>query len=78
MVRYSVAAGLLTAMLLSAPSLALTAKQKMETCNFGADDQKLVGAARRSFLAKCMSNKNDPRGPAGLATPAAGQPPPQH
>jgi len=35
----------------------------METCKFGADDQKLTGAARSAFMKKCMSDKDDPRGP---------------
>ena len=50
--------------LLSAPASALTQAQKMETCKFGADDQKLAGAKRKAFIAKCMSNRNDKRGPA--------------
>ena len=37
---------MLVALLPSAPSLAVTAKEKMATCKFGADDQKLQGAAR--------------------------------
>jgi len=45
------------------PSFAVDAKQKMATCKFGADDQKLQGAARNAFLKKCMENRNDPRGP---------------
>jgi hypothetical protein len=77
MIRYAVVAGLLTVMLPCAPSLALTPKQKMETCKFGADDQKLQGTARKSFMAKCMANRNDPRGPAGSAKPG-GVPPPQN
>jgi hypothetical protein len=76
MIRYAVVAGLLTVMLPSVPSVALTSKQKMETCKFGADDQKLEGAARKSFMAKCMANKNDPRGP-GAGTPAASGAPPK-
>lgn len=60
---------LLPAVLTAAPASAITAKQKMATCKFGADDQKLIGKARAEFLKKCMSNKNDPRGPA-LGTPA--------
>ena len=60
---------LLPLLLLATPASALTPKQKMETCNFGADDQKLTGAKRKAFVAKCMSNKNDKRGPA--AKPAA-------
>ncbi len=54
----------LIAVLPSAPSLAVTAKEKMATCKFGADDQKLQGAARAKFLKNCMANRNDPRGPA--------------
>ena len=34
----------------------------METCAFGADDQKLTGAKRKAFMSKCMSNKDSPRG----------------
>ncbi len=36
---------------------ALTSKEKMETCKFGADDQKLQGKAKSAFLAKCMANE---------------------
>ena len=64
--------------LLSAPSFAVTAKEKAATCKFGADDQKLAGAARAKFMKNCMANKNDPRGGAGAAGPggAGGVPPP--
>ncbi|HEX3505418.1 MAG TPA: PsiF family protein [Xanthobacteraceae bacterium] len=63
------------AMLPSAPSFALSAKDKMATCKFGADDQKLDGAARDAFMKKCMSSHNDPRGPgAGMPAAAAGPP----
>jgi hypothetical protein len=55
----------------STPSFAVNAKEKMATCKFGADDQKLQGAARNAFMKKCMANRNDPRGPA-----AGGAPPP--
>ena len=44
------------------PVSALTAKQKMETCKFGADDQKLTGAARKKFISNCMANRDSPRG----------------
>jgi len=56
-------------LLLASPASALTSKQKMETCKFGADDQKLKGAKRNAFITKCMSNKNDQRGPATAAAP---------
>jgi hypothetical protein len=29
----------------------------METCKFGADDQKLQGKERSAFLSKCMANE---------------------
>ena len=56
--RWIAAAGFLFV----APAFAATSSEKMETCKFGADDQKLAGAARKSFMAKCMSNKDAPRG----------------
>jgi hypothetical protein len=59
------------------PSFAVSAKDKMATCKFGADDQKLQGAARDAFLKKCMANRNDPRGPAPGGAAAAGPPPKQ-
>jgi len=68
----------------STPATAVTAKQKMETCKFGADAQKLAGGRRAEFIRKCMANHNDPRGPA-VGTPAAGgaeapmdEPPPKN
>ncbi len=67
---------MLIAALPSAPSFAVTAKEKMATCKFGADDQKIVGAARAKFMKNCMANKNDPRGGAAAAAGAAGGVPP--
>jgi hypothetical protein len=63
---------LLPLLLLASPASALTNAQKMETCKFGADDQKLAGAKRKAFIANCMSNRNDKRGPA--MKPAAKKP----
>jgi hypothetical protein len=60
----------------SAPSFAVTAKEKAATCKFGADDQKLAGAARAKFMKNCMANKNDPRGGGGAA--GAVPPPPKN
>jgi hypothetical protein len=82
MSRYAFIAVTLIALVPSAPSLAVTAKEKMVTCKFGADDQKLQGAARAKFLKNCMANRNDPRGPgagaaAGAAAPATGGAPPK-
>jgi hypothetical protein len=49
---------------------AVDAKQKMATCQFGADQQLLQGEARDAFLKKCMEDRDDPRGrtPAGAVT----------
>jgi len=78
MLRPIFIAAVLIAALPSAPSFAVTAKEKMATCKFGADDQKLAGAARAKFMKNCMANKNDPRGSAGSAGAGAagGAPPP--
>ena len=65
--------GALPLLLLASPASAVTKAQKMETCKFGADDQKLDGAKRKAFIAKCMSSKDEPRGPAS-APPAATTP----
>jgi hypothetical protein len=73
MLRPIFIAVVLIAGLPSAPSFAVTAKEKAATCKFGADDQKLAGAARAKFMKNCMANKNDPRGGAGAA---GGVPPP--
>jgi hypothetical protein len=65
MIRYAAIAVVLGVMLPGVPSFAVTAKDKMATCKFGADDQKLQGAARDSFMKKCMSNKDEPRSSTG-------------
>ena len=75
MLRPIFIAAILLAMLPSVPSFAVTAKEKAATCKFGADDQKLAGAARTKFLKNCMANKNDPRG-GGAGGAAGGVPPP--
>jgi hypothetical protein len=61
--RILLAAGLAASIVSSAAAQA-TADQKRETCEFGANDKKLKGAARKSFMAKCMSDKDSPRGKA--------------
>jgi hypothetical protein len=40
----------------------------MVTCKFGADNQKLTGKARTTFLSRCMANSD---------APARAQPKPQ-
>jgi len=66
MTRLMVAAAL-TAALHVAPSLvtsalAATPQEKLETCNFGADEKKLTGAARKSYIARCTADRDSPRG----------------
>jgi len=78
MLRYAIAGTALAVLLAvtTTPSFAVTAKEKMATCKFGADDQKLTGAARSKFIKKCMLNKDEPRG-APLAPPPQAPPPPR-
>jgi hypothetical protein len=49
--------GVLVVVFAGTPASAITSQQKMETCKFGADDQKLEGAERKAFLSKCMANE---------------------
>lgn len=72
--RLAIAAGVSGLIFFGTPAFAITAKQKMETCKFGADDQKLAGAARKSFLAKCMANGD---APADQTKPKQAKPKPQ-
>jgi hypothetical protein len=37
-----------------------TRQQKMQTCEFGANDQKLAGPARKTFMAKCLASDDAP------------------
>ena len=69
MLRFAAAAGLAASLLLTPSAFAATSKQKMDTCKFGADDQKLTGAKRKDFMAKCMSNKDSPRGRQAVPRP---------
>ena len=73
--RYAILAAMFFAMLPSAPCFAVSATDKMATCKFGADDQKLQGAARAKFMKNCMANRNDPRGT--NAAPGGAAPPPK-
>lgn len=77
--RFTLLTGFLAATLialLSIPAGAATPKQKAATCKFYADQQKLAGAKRAQFMAKCTSSKNDPRGRAAGAPggPAPAEP----
>jgi hypothetical protein len=60
--RMIFAIGLAAVAFTAAPAVAATTQQKKATCEFGADDQKLQGAARKKFMANCMANRDSPRG----------------
>lgn len=62
MYRYALAAAMLAALSSWPPAYAATARDKMVTCKFGADDQHLQGKARSAFMKKCMSDADEPRG----------------
>lgn len=49
---------LLPALLLATPASAATKEQKLETCKFGADNDKLEGKKRDAFVKRCMANAN--------------------
>jgi len=57
MLRPVLLPGIILLVLAATPASALTPQQKMETCKFGADDQKLTGAARKAFITKCMADE---------------------
>jgi hypothetical protein len=58
MLRYLGLLALPLLLLTASPASALTAKQKMETCKFGADNEKLTGKKRTAFIHKCMGRGN--------------------
>jgi len=76
MLRPIAVIGLLPLLLLASPaSAAPTKAQKMETCKFGAEDQKLEGAKRDAFIKKCMAQGNfEPPGRKATKKPAAKKP----
>ena len=68
-IRLIVAVGLAASFLLTPSAFAATSKEKMETCTFGADNQKLTSAKRKAFMSKCMSNADSPRGKPAMPRP---------
>jgi hypothetical protein len=70
--RYICAIGIFAIVAVDRPASALTPAEKMDTCKFGADSQKLVGPKRKRFISKCMSDA-PARRPAIPAAPAAQQ-----
>ena len=61
---------LFAAMLFNAPAFAISAQEKMKTCEFGAEDQKLTGAARKTFISKCMASGDAPGAKTASKKPA--------
>ena len=74
----------------ASPALAVTAKDKQETCKVGADSQQLTGAERSKFIKNCMAKGNfeppgrkvakkpapkKPKKPAAMAAPQQPAPP---
>jgi hypothetical protein len=64
MLRYVCAIVVFIVVAAGTPALALTAAEKMETCKFGADTDKLAGAKRKQFITKCMADTDAPAKPA--------------
>jgi hypothetical protein len=51
-------AGALPLLLIASPVSAATNAQRMETCKFGADNDKLAGPKRDAFIKRCMAGGN--------------------
>jgi len=62
LIRFICAAGAVVLVNLGTPAAALTPEEKMETCKIGADAQKLTGAKRKRYLARCMADGDSPPG----------------
>ena len=69
MLRYACVLGVLATSLANTPVFAITKQQKLETCTFGADDQKLIGQARKTFMTRCMANEDRPAAPTAPQQP---------
>jgi hypothetical protein len=76
MPRLILATVFLAVMMPNTSVLALTAQEKMTTCRFGADDQKLKGAKRKTFLSRCMANESAPARKVTMKKKKTMQPPP--
>jgi hypothetical protein len=60
MIRILMAVLLAAGLFALSPSVKTFAQDKKGTCEFGADDQKLKGAERKKFLARCMAKDDAP------------------
>jgi len=57
-IRCLVMAVLIAVVVFDTTASALAPAEKMETCKIGADQQKLTGAKRKKFLARCMADSD--------------------
>lgn len=48
----------LPVLMLAMPASAITKEERMATCKFGADNDKLAGKKRDAFIKRCMANAN--------------------
>ncbi len=58
MLRKLALIALVPAFIAVGPALAITAKEKKETCEIGAKDQNLEGKKAAEFIRKCMGKGN--------------------
>lgn len=58
------------------PAIAVTAQEKLNTCTFGADFQKLKGKPRDAFIKRCMADDDPAEGARQPQTTGRTQPPP--
>jgi hypothetical protein len=63
MLRFAAMLASLGTLLVNMPAFAITQQQKLETCTFGANSQKLTGEARKAFITKCMADEDQPAAP---------------
>jgi hypothetical protein len=60
--------GLVAGLTTLVPPLSANAEERIKICRFGADNQKLSGEARKSFITKCMATAEQPAAAAAAPT----------
>ncbi len=73
MLRRASMVGVIATVLFATQALAISAEEKMKTCEFGAKAQKLVGTKRSDFIKKCMADDDAPAKPRKAAKPPPAQ-----
>lgn len=69
LIAFTMFAAALGTAAVSAQTSNISAKDKMETCKFGAAEQELKGKEEKDFIRKCMAN--EPAVKKSSAKPAA-------